>query len=485
MVCSIVGRYKGNGEGNGNGNGNGNGKGDGMRDTSVIEVNLSAIDRNLRALRSFVGPECGLCPIIKADAYGLGGGRIARRLAAGGADLLAVYSPEQAAAVTRSAVGSPILVLMPLHDLARTDELYRPLVLGQLHLVLHDADQLAALASLGERFGAIIPVHLEIDTGMSRGGTASAEVPGLLRRLASTRWLRLAGIFTHFSDARSDEARTDAQLAVFDALIAAEARHIPPTCVQHVASTYSLLRHRRFHRAMVRFGLAWCGYGPELLDSGQPRVTTALEPAVTWSSRLVQVKTIEAGTSVGYGSLWTARRRSVIGLIPVGYSDGFPLARPGATGSAQVAVIPTTPRDAERVPGATSQERPSSDARRFVPVIGAVNMDQISVDLTDVMDAGTAAAAPVGSSQPSGHRGVIGVGTRVELISPDPAAPNHLPRVAAAAGTIPHELLCRLSPSIRRVYGSETATLDDVASAARSLYGATGGGALDRIASAG
>ena len=76
---------------------------------------------------------------------------------------------------------------------------------------------------------------------------------------------------------------------------------------------------------MVRFGLAWAGYGMEDLEGGEIIVEgEQLEPAVTWSSRIVQVKEIEAGTSVGYGGLWTATRRTVLGLVPVGYADGFP-----------------------------------------------------------------------------------------------------------------------------------------------------------------
>ncbi|HMN95626.1 MAG TPA: alanine racemase [Phycisphaerales bacterium] len=428
-----------------------------MRDTSVVEVNLSAIDRNMRALRALVGDGCGLCPIVKADAYGLGSARIGRRLAAAGADLLAVYSPEQAAVLARAAVGAPILVLMPLRELTRTDELYRPLVLGQLHLVVHDLEHLETLIGVAERFGAVIPVHIEIDTGMSRGGAAPAIVPAMLERLAATPWLAPAGIFTHFSDPQGDLERMAAQLAEFDAVVAAAGAALPESCVQHVASTYALLRHRRFHRKMVRFGLAWAGYGADELASADAigAAGSSIEPVVTWSTRLVHVKRIEAGTGVGYGSRWTAPRSSVIGLVPAGYADGYPRVRDAASGAAQVAVI------LGARPGREGADEPRSAGpeellrcgagndltRRFAPVVGAVNMDQITIDLTEI-------AAEFGLG------GALDIGTRVELISPDPTAPNHLPRVAAAAGTIPHEMLCRLSPSLRRVYFSETASFE-------------------------
>lgn len=429
-----------------------------MRESSVVEVNLAAIDRNMQALRAIVGPTCGLCPIVKADAYGLGAARVARRLASSGADLLAVYSAEQAAALTRAAISTPILVLMPVHEIGRGDDLYRALVSGQLHLTLHDEEHLEALTRIAERFGTVIPLHLEVDTGLGRGGASPDDALELLRRVAATRWLRLAGIFTHFSNARSDAPRTDAQLAIFDALIARAGAAVPAECVRHVASTYSLLRHRRFHRSMVRFGLAWAGYGLDDLEGGEVIEALAggqgqrLQPAVTWASRVVQVKTIEAGASVGYGSLWTAQRRSILGLVPVGYADGYPISRVRGNGPALVAVVLDDPADPDRALRRARCAADIRDGRAYVPVVGAVNMDQISIDLTDVVSGGSVGTGSWSASD-------FGVGMRVELVSPDPTAPNHLPRVAAAAGTIPHDLLCRIGPGVRRVYVGDGARM--------------------------
>ncbi|MCA9285275.1 MAG: alanine racemase [Phycisphaerales bacterium] len=404
-----------------------------MRDTSTITVNLSAIDRNMAVLRSIVGPDCGLCPIVKADAYGLGAARVGKRLVQAGADMLAVYSPEQASALTRAAISCPVLVLMPIAEVGRTDELYRWLVSGQLHLTVHDAEHLAALHRLAEQYGAVLPLHVEVDSGLSRGGSRPEDATRMIERIASTRWLRLAGVFTHFSHSRTDPERTQRQLDVFDAMLEACASAVPADCTIHVASTHSLLRHPRFHRAMVRFGLAWAGYGMEDLEGGEIIVEgEQLEPAVTWSSRIVQVKEIEAGTSVGYGGLWTATRRTVLGLVPVGYADGFPPTTAAGRGKppAKVAVV---------------LNLPAGTVRHYASVVGAVNMDQISIDLTDVMDLG------------GGPSLRVGVGTTVEIVSPDRRAPNHLPKLAGMAGSIPHDLLCRLGHSIRRQYVSDAA----------------------------
>lgn len=395
--------------------------------SSEIRVNLSALEHNVRVLRSIVGPECALCPIVKADAYGLGVAKVARHLEAAGADMFAVYSLDQAAAIARAAVGKPILVLMPVRDLDRIDETYRLLIQGRLHLSLHDPDHLQALMELSDRFATFIRVHLEVDTGMGRGGCDPGDVEPMLERIESSRWLRLAGLFTHFANASKQSARTTRQMDEFEAVLERVRPRLPDDCRVHVASTYSVLRARRFHQTMVRFGLAWAGYGPECMTGGEFRREAAeLVPIVSWHSRVVHVKHIERGATVGYGSTWTARRPTLLGIVPVGYADGYPLGLGSRDDDPRPACIGIMPEGA-----------PEDEPRRFVPVAGRVNMDQIMIDLTDVA-----------------RRMEVGPGTQVELIGTDPAAPNHLPRLARASGTLPHEMLCRLHPRLKRTYVS-------------------------------
>ncbi|MHC4127950.1 MAG: alanine racemase [Planctomycetota bacterium] len=402
-----------------------------MSDTSRIRVNLSAVEHNVRVVRGIVGPQCVLCPIIKADGYGLGAAPIARHLKAAGADLLAVYTPAQAAELARAAVGGPILVLLPVRGLDRTDEAYRLLIRGDLHLTVHDGEHLGDLLQLAEHFATVIPLHLEIDTGMSRGGCSPEEAPQIVQRIAANRWLRLAGISTHFARAGADARFTDRQLSRFETALDACVPSMPADCLVHAANTLATLRNHRYHKSMVRVGQAWAGFGADAITGGEYRRDAArLRPVLTWRSQIVHVKTIERGTPVGYGSTWTAGRRSRIGLVPVGYADGYPM---GAAST-----------DADPRPACVRVDVGSAPAKGgagpFVPVVGQVNMDQITIDLTDL-------APPRGR-----RRAAVGPGTAVELIGADPGAPNHLPALARAAGTIPHDVLCRLNPRIRRIY---------------------------------
>jgi alanine racemase len=402
-----------------------------MSDTSRIRVNLSAVEQNLRVIRGVVGPQCVVCPIVKADGYGLGAAPIARHLMAGGADMLAVYTPAQAAELAKAAVGGPILVLTPVRDLDRADEAYRLLIRGQLHLTVHDGGHLDDLLRLAERFATVIPLHLDIDTGMSRGGCSPAEAPQIATRVAESRWLHLAGVSTHFARAGSDARFTNRQLSVFNTALEACGPSMPSDCLVHAANTKATLRHRKYHKMMVRVGQAWAGLGAEGIGDAEFRRQGAqLRPVVSWKSRIVQMKTIQRGTPVGYGSTWSAPRRSRIGLVPVGYADGYPMGvastdaapKPACLG---VEISPTSAVDKKR---------------RFVRVVGQVNMDQLTIDLTDL-------APPDGR-----RRALAGLGSVVELIGVEPGAPNHLPTLARVAGTIAHELLCRLSPRIRRIY---------------------------------
>lgn len=414
-----------------------------MADASIIDIDLSAITHNLDVLRRLVGPDCSVCPVVKADAYGLGAIRVARALDQGGAAMFAVYTPEQAGELLAAAVSGSILVMMPVREIGRADDVYRGLVCGRIHLAAHDPGHVADLVRLAERYAVTIPVHLEVDTGMSRGGCNREDAAGLLRELAATPRIRLAGIFTQFAGAESDAELTVEQDERLEQVLAGSRDVLPPDCIVHAANTCATLRDRRYHKSMVRVGQAWAGYGPAVLRNGVPlEGAEKLRPAVTFSSRIVHVKTIEKGASVGYGATWTATRKTTVGLVPVGYADGYPL---GLSNPAPVPHPARTTRSGKPARRTVAQvavlvETPEGPVRAHAPVVGRVSMDQVTVDLTNL-----------------GGRGQVltrhlGAGTVVELISPDREAPNHLVRLAEIAGTNPYEILCGLSDRVRRVY---------------------------------
>jgi alanine racemase len=408
-----------------------------MRETSLIEIDLSAVAHNLRVMRRIVGDGCAICPIVKADAYGLGAVRIAKCVMHAGADMLAVYTPDQAAELFQAAVSGSVLLLMPLREIGRADDLYLALTRGRLHLSVHDDGHVDDLVRMADRFAVRIPVHLDVDTGMSRGGCNLADAQKVLERIDEHPRLHLAGLYTHFACAAADEEGTERQNALFDRLIAEHRHLIGRDCLIHAANTSAAIRHQRYHKTMVRVGLAWIGCGLECIRGGGVIAEAEhLQHSVTWSSRIGHLKEIEAGTPVGYGSMWTSPRRSLIGLVPVGYADGYPLALSAARGAASRASV------------AVIVDTPAGPVRAYAPLAGRVNMDQITIDLTDLGGRGDELSR------------AVRVGSPVELITAERGAPNDLTRLAEAAGTIPYEILCRLNPRIRRVYHQPSATVE-------------------------
>jgi alanine racemase len=282
-----------------------------------------------------------------------------------------------------------------------------------------------SLSRCAAEFGAALPLHLEVDTGLGRGGCLPAEAGAVARRIREDRNLRLAGVFTHFANAGGSESATDAQRRIFEAWCKSAA--LPPECIVHSASTFAAMRGPRFHHHMVRVGLAWTGLAFEGTRDGRSmEFARSLRPVFSWRSWFVQVRTVPAGTAVGYGSRWKSEKTSRIGLVPVGYGDGYPL----------LPMNPSTRRPLGHERRTVRVEVTDGAAATWVdaPVVGAISMDQIAVDLTEVPGAFSRSWTQ----------------SPVELISADPTASNHAARVASMTGHHAYELLCRIPSRVPR-----------------------------------
>lgn len=381
-----------------------------MNSPSTIRLDRDALDDNLDLIRRLTGPDGAVCGVVKANAYGLGADRIVPRMVASNVDMLAVYSLAEAAEIAAMSSPVPLLVLMAVHELDRGAATLSLLAHDRLHLVVHDLDHLASLEREVATFGFVLRLHLELDTGMGRGGCSTSEAAAVLQRIAVNPRLELHGIMTHFADSAADRESAREQRSLVLAFSRDHAALIPKNCRLHAAAT-GALDDSAMRLDMVRVGLAWTG----LVDgtvAGQPPQgpLASLRSIVSLWSEVVQVRHIEAGKRVGYGSLWEAKRRSTIGIVPVGYAHGLPAPQRGHTHRLMVAT-PSGPRE--------------------VPVIGAVNMDQVSVDLTDV--------------------GPIGRGAAVEVLSSDRSSPAYLAKVANRTGLSPYAIVTGLSPRLPRV----------------------------------
>lgn len=382
-----------------------------------------------------------LCCVIKQDGYGLGAVRLSKRLASLGADLLAVYCEAEARALVDVPISTPILCLMPVYGFDRHDPLYRLAVRERLELTLHSPQQGKALIDLAAKFGFTIPVHVQVDVGMSRGGTLPDQALELVKWTLNQRGLRLAGLMTHFSNPSADEAFTKEQARLFrswiDAtkpLLAEAARRGQPPVVVHAANTAAMLRNHNLHGTMVRIGQGMLGYGGDGWPEDQlpefSRIGGKLEHAMRWISRIVHVQEIPAGWPVGYDRTFVSERPTKIALVPVGYADGYPRS----LSNRAVVRLTGLPWDRPRTMGPMEAAPETGVQGVYARVIGRVSMDQITIDVTDLPDS------------------IAGLGMEVEVVGSDKEGVNSLPILAALCGTITHEMLTGLSPHLERVY---------------------------------
>ncbi len=414
----------------------------GLGELSWLEVDLRRLDLNLLAIREAIDhadshdqqgrpiptaeqARTMLCAVVKKDAYGLGSVQVAHRLVRNGVDMLAVYSPDEAEHLIANAVTAPILVLMPMRELNRTDGLYRHAVAEKLHLSIHDTRQLAELNTVGQQLGIKLPCHLYIDTGMSRSGLTASQALDVLRSTSSHRYVRIAGVFTHFASSEQNPGFTFKQLDAFNDCVNQAGGALPPDAIRHAANTMSLLRSSVTHLDMVRFGIGLYGLAPLPEETGADDgpwldQLPELQPVLRWCSRVIHIQHYKKRTPVSYGSTHKLKRDSLLGIVPVGHGDGFP------TQLANKAEIRVHPKD---------RSKPITNCK----VLGSVSMDQIVVDLTDLCD------------DVAGDNGFL-LDAWAEVYSPQADAPNALPNLAKLAKTNVYELLCRLSPGIPRRY---------------------------------
>lgn len=365
------------------------------------EISESAIRANLRLLRGLLAPGCKLCSVVKADCYGHGLSTLLGLLEEL-SDVLAVATPEEAIRLRDLGYQRPILQFFSACAYADGQELrdaLDELVARGVTLTVVNQAEVDVVAESARRLGAAAHVHVKIDSGMNRSGVPAEGAGELVARLRATPHVKLEGLYTHFATAdEADKTYVHEQFARFQAAVASCGG--PAGLTLHAANSAATIDLPQYHLDMVRPGIALYGYQP----SDQLMRRLPLRPALRLTGRLMQTKTVPAGSPCGYGLSHTFDRPARLGLVPVGYGDGYFRCL------SNQAVM--------RVRG------------RCAPVRGRVSMDQIIIDLTDAPDAQ--------------------VGDEVEIFSNDPAAPNSVETLARQAGTIPYELTCRLGRRVRR-----------------------------------
>ncbi len=366
-------------------------------------MNLASISRNCtRLLAELHGGE--LCAVVKADGYGHGMVSCAEAALAGGATWLAVAGMGEARELVADGefedLEAPLLLLGPICS----DDLEEAIVHG-FDIVVWSEQYIAHIAQLAAMMELKARVHVKLDSGMGRFGTRDAQAATRIAQAAAAApSLELVGLMTHFATADElEDAFFDEQLERFTSWVT-PLKEAYPEVVVHAANSAATLRDPRAHFDMVRCGIAIYGMDP----FGKDPAEQALEPAMEVGSHVAAVKLCKVGESAGYGRRFTAERDTYIGVVPIGYGDGW---RRGLSNNADVLV----------------------NGHRH-PLVGTVSMDSITVDL--------------GADPAAEHL----LGLPVVLIGYQGEERITAEEVAGRLGTISYEIACGLTRRLERRY---------------------------------
>ena len=369
---------------------------------AVAEIDVEAFTHNLRTLRDCLQPNCEIMAVVKADAYGHGAAVLAEAALAGGATWLGVARCLEGAALRQQGIRAPILMLGPTWP-----EEIEALVHYRLTPTVGHCEDAERLNREAARRRLTYPMHLKVDTGMSRYGLPPQDCAAFFSKLAEWPHLHLQGVMTHLAtaDAPDDGSGTRRQLDSFrDVLQAAADQDVRPRYV-HAAGSAGIFRYPDSHWNLVRPGISL--YGSHPFPS---RHACALRPVMRWTTRPIRIQAVPAGTGVSYGHTFVTPRPSRLGTLPVGYADGLDR---GLSNVGEVLI-----------------------RGRRAPLVGRVCMGLCVIDLTDIPKAQ--------------------VGDEVVLIGAQGQDRLTIDDVAEQCGRIPYELLCAVGQQVpRRYVGSE------------------------------
>ena len=366
---------------------------------SWVEIDLAAIRHNVTAIKRFIGPSRWLWAVVKADAYGHGAEIAANVALEAGADGVAVSCLSEAAELRMDArIRAPLLVLAPGDTRAAAW-----MVRLDIIQTACSPPMVEALSRAAGRLEKPARVHLKIDTGMGRIGVRPEQAVEFATFLTGLPGVKLEGVFSHLGTAESpDPAYAHHQFALFQQTLAHLHDAGIPLGMRHIANSAATLRFPDMLLDGVRAGLVIYGIMPDAPELAQIN----LRPALSWKTQLSFLHRVPPGSAISYGRTYVADRDCTIGVLPLGYADGYPRQ-------------------------ASNRSRVLLRGREC-PVVGVVCMDHSMVDVSAVPEAR--------------------IGDEVVLIGKQGNAAITANQLAAWAGTTVHEVPTVIGHRVKRVY---------------------------------
>lgn len=362
------------------------------------EIDLDAIRSNMSAFRENVPQTAMLCAVVKTDGYGLGAVPTAKAVE----DMVwgyAVATADEGCNLRAHGIKKPILVLGYVHP-----DTFPDMIAHELRYACYQQEMLEQLRQTAARMQKTAYIHVKTDTGMSRIGLRPEEAAAFLQQIQGDPYICAEGLFTHLAtaDMIENQPAMEQQRRFAELMQELKEKNLcPPLC--HCANSAAAIWMTDAPTQMFRVGISLYGYYP---SDEVPTELVSLKPAMQLKSEIAHVKTVPAGTAVGYGGTYLTDRETVIATVPIGYGDGYSRA--------------LSNKGSMLVHG------------KRVPIIGRVCMDQTMLDVTEVCG--------------------VKPGDTVTVIGRDGSEEITVEETAALSGSFNYELLCDLGKRIPRVY---------------------------------
>ena len=364
---------------------------------SWVEVDLDNFIGNLKEIKRLIGPQVDFMQVVKADAYGHGAIEISNVALKNGARMLGVANADEGVQLRISGIEAPIVILGP-----STVTEIEQIIKYNLTPSVSDAAFAKKLHKALENSGHKLPVHIEIDTGMGRGGIMHSEALKFIREISKLPNITLEGIFSHFASSEVVIPYNNNQGQLFHDLLAELKRLNITIPIRHMENSGAILNYPEFKLNMARPGIMTYGIYPSPDNDSRAK----LSPVMSFKTSIVLLKDFPEGYGIGYGSTYITSRKTRIATIPVGYGDGYGFI--------------------------LSNQGEALIRGKRAPIVGRVSMDLCTIDVTHISD--------------------CKVGDEVVLLGKQGKEYISANEIAAKAKTISYEILCALGKRAPRVF---------------------------------
>ncbi|MBI2471554.1 MAG: alanine racemase [Planctomycetes bacterium] len=369
-----------------------------MHRPTWVEIDLGALKHNLSAIKKWVGPDIKILGIVKADAYGHGDYEVSRVLLNNGAETLGIAILEEGIQLRDKGIKAPLLLLGGIFE-----EQIETVIHCDLIPTVYDLKLAGVLAKKASYFNKKLKVHVYVDTGMGSIGVKYDKAVEFVKSVRNLESLYIEGIYTHCSSSdEKDSAYTNLQIKRFRDVLAALDTIKVCIPLRHMANSGAILGYPESYFNMVRPGLSLYGLYP----SEDVSRDIGIKPVITFKTRIIHIKDMDAGDVVGYGRAYTIAKPTRVATLPLGYDDGY-----NRLLSNQGKVI---------IMG------------KKASIIGRVCMDQCFVDATNIKD--------------------VSVGDEVILYGNQGRETIPIESIAKQLNTIPYEVACNISKRVPRIY---------------------------------